>query len=80
MYRKSQNETAPPTQDATLPVDKIRIGEKVNFFCMHLQGINKKVLGERAGLKYIEIHKCNTVFLIPEKNIHPNIDFLHNFV
>jgi hypothetical protein len=33
---------APATQDATVPADKIRVGEKVCFFCKFLQGISKK--------------------------------------
>jgi hypothetical protein len=34
---------APPTQDATLPADKIRVGGKICFFCTLLQGNNKKL-------------------------------------
>jgi hypothetical protein len=43
----SKKRVAPATQDATQPADQIRVGEKVCFFCMFLQGIIKKGSGRR---------------------------------
>ncbi len=40
--QKAGRYRAPASQDATMPADKIRIDEKVCFFCTLLQGINKK--------------------------------------
>jgi hypothetical protein len=35
---------APPTQDATLPADEIRVGEKVYFFARFFRVLIKRIL------------------------------------
>ena len=52
---KSKKGIAPPTQDATQPVEKSGNGEKVCFFCKPLQAINKKQTWLLAGSQIILI-------------------------
>ncbi len=43
LYALSKKWAAPTAQDAMLTADKIRVGEKVCFFCMLFTSINSKM-------------------------------------
>jgi hypothetical protein len=65
----SKKGVAPPTQDATLPADKIRVGGKVCFFCTFLQTINKRCVRDGALrlTLYLSTSLPLTSYLLPLK-------------